>query len=160
MKKLIVNGSSVFNVNTDNSGNILSILTPPLVEEEPYYGPQQLGIWYRYSNSVLPKGASQYYETPTIFISPAFSMLELLNWGLFQPSLERVHVTLQHGYGEEYLPSTLMDADYLNHQYDQEGNLIKYDFQGDVRRELPYQGTLGKTSVRSISWKCLTQNNQ
>ena len=160
LKKLVVNGSWVFNVTTDNSGNILSILTPPLVEEEPYYGPQQLGLWYRYSNTVLPKGASQYYETPTIFISTAFSMVELLNWGPFQPHLERVHVTLQHGYGEEYLPSTLMDADYFNHQYDQDGNLIKYDFQGDIRRELPYQGTLGKTSVRSIAWKCSTKNNQ
>lgn len=142
-----------FFVETDYHGNILSILTAPLVEQEPYYGPQQLGIWYRYSDRKI-SGSNQYYETPTIFISPQFSLLELLDWGPLQPNRERIHVTLQHNFGEEYLPSPYMDMDYSNHQYDQNGKLIKYDFDGDVRRALPYTAPDFRHSSRSITWEC------
>lgn len=143
-----------FIVKTDNRGNILTILTPPLVEEEPYYGPQQLGIWNTYSDRSLPHNAKMFYETPTIFISPMYSLIELLNWGPFQPDRERIHVTLQHRYAEEYLPSSTMESDYSSHQYDSNGNLISYDFEGDVRRAIPYQSTIVQRGNRSIKWQC------
>lgn len=141
-------------VTTDNRGNILTMLTPPLVEEEPYYGPQQLGIRYSYSERTVPRNANMFYETPTMFISPMYSLIELLNWGPFQPDRERVHVTLQHRYGEEYLPSPSMEAEYSNHQYDRYGNLMSYNFEGDIRRELPYEGTVAQRDQRTLNWNC------
>ncbi|MBL7696903.1 MAG: hypothetical protein JNK79_02050 [Chitinophagaceae bacterium] len=150
----VVSKIGLFNVTTDNRGNILTILTPPLVEEEPYYGPQQLGITNTYSDKNTSRNTNMFYETPTLFISPMYSLVELLNWGPFQPDRERIHVSLQHRYGEEYLPSPTMDAAYSNHQYDRNGNLVRYDFEGDIRQAIPYEGTIVKKDQRSITWQC------
>ena len=149
-----------YNVTTDNRGNILSILTPPLVEEEYYYGPQQLGVRYYYSDQNVAKTTNQYYETPNIFISPMYSILEILAWGPFQPDLERISVNLQHTYGEEYLPDPTMGMSYYNHQYDQQGNLVSYSFEGDIRRALPYpMGRDIRQLNRTIEWKCNQEKN-
>jgi hypothetical protein len=150
----VVSNIGLFNVTTDHHGNILTILTPPLVEEEPYYGPQQLGIWITYNERSTPRNANIFYDTPTIFISPMYSLIELLNWGPFQPDRERAYYTLQHRYGEEYLPSPTMSSEYSNHQYDSDGNLIKYDFVGDIRQAFPIVGTIVQRDQRSISWQC------
>lgn len=143
-----------FIVTTDAEGNILKILTPPLVEEDPYYGPQQLGIWYTYSDKELPAGSPQYYETPNVFISPMYSMLEILNWGPIQPHRERTEMVMQIAYGEEYLPSPFLNTTYTNHQYDAKGKLISYLFEGDTRRYLPYFGSAWLSANRSLSWEC------
>lgn len=144
-------------VTTDASGNILKILTPPLVEEEPYYGPQQLGIWYNYSENELPANSPHYYETPNVFISPMYSILEILNWGPIQPHRERTEMLMQIAYGEEYLPSPFLYVTYTNHQYDDKGKLIGYQFDGDIKRYLPYSGITAITATRSINWHCRTQ---
>ena len=143
-----------FYAKTDERGNLLELLTAPLVEEEPYYGPQQLGYWYNYSDRPATKGVTQFYEAPTIFISPYYTLLELLNWGPFQPDRERVYVLLQHRYAEEYLPSPTMEMQYFNHQYDASGRLMKYDFEGEDQRQLPYMGPFMRKSDRIITWQC------
>jgi hypothetical protein len=143
-----------FNVTTDNQGNILSILTPPLVEEEPYYGPQQTGIWYTYSDKQLPRGSSQYYETPNVFISRMYTILEILNWGPIQPHRERTALTLQLNYGEEYVPSPFMYMSYSDHKYDAKGNLMSYYIDGDIRRYLPYIELPRLEATRHINWMC------
>jgi hypothetical protein len=143
-----------FNVTTDNQGNILSILTPPLVEEEPYYGPQQTGIWYTYSEKELPRGASQYYETPNVFINRMYTILEILNWGPIQPHRERTVLVLQIAYAEEYVPSPFMYMSYSDHQYDGKGNLMSYYIDGDTRRYLPYIELPRLETTRQINWMC------
>lgn len=146
-------GSTTYYATTDDRGNILSLLTPPLVEEYYYYGPQQLGVHYIYNNQDVAKGANHYYEAPAIYISPMYSLLEILGWGPFQPNRERTAVTIQIGYVEEYVPDPTLWMSYHDHQYDQKGNLVGYRFEGDVCAY--YQEFCGHRQYsRSISWQC------
>lgn len=139
-------------VTTDRNGNILSILTPPFPGE--FYTGQQLGVVYRYNERSVSKNRTQYYETPNIVVDPMYSILEILNWGPFQPNLERVHAFIPYSFGDEYLPvQPLIEVDYYDHQYDQQGNLVSYTFNGDFQQAHPYY-LKTRTLNRSINWQC------
>ena len=145
-------------VTTDNRGNIISILTPK--PTEPYLYGQQLGITFTYSDSNTARKTNQYYETPYIFIHPMYSLLEVLNWGPFQPHAERTGLTLQHFYVDpelvEYnIPSPWTYANYVDHQYDEHGNLISYTFDGDLTKDypIPYSHETAQRQ-RIINWSC------
>jgi hypothetical protein len=117
-------GVNNFIVTTDREGNIVSILTPK--PTDPFLYGQQLGVNFTYSASTLPKKTNQYYETPYIFVHPIYSLLEVLNWGPFQPKAERTGLSLQRTFedpelGEYPIPSVWLNASYLEHKYDENG---------------------------------------
>ena len=142
-------------VKTDNRGNILSILNP---DEFPYYPGQQLGVEYGYNYT--QKNKRQYYETPFIFIHPFYSLLEVLDWGPFQPVSERKGFFIRYSYFPDelphYIPDQVVYADYYNHKYDGFGNLISYEYEGNTSMPFPlipdylYRGH----RTRSIDWSC------
>jgi len=146
-------------VTTDQKGNILSILQPEPIE--PYYAGQQLGVTFEYSDLNSAKKTNQYYETPFIFIHPMYSILEVLNWGPFQPNAQRTgYGMLWYIYdpelvGEYGAPSPWVWAQYSDHQYDESGKLVGYTFYGDLTRDPP--GTDGNETAqtpRTIEWRC------
>lgn len=146
-------------VTTDNKGNILSMLTPKA--SDPYLLDEQLGVTFTYSGLNTAKGTNQYYETPFIFIHPMYSLLEVLNWGPFQPHAERTGYSLLWYYydpelvGEYGAPSPWVGAQYSNHQYDETGNLVSYTFYGDLTRDPPGpDGNETDQRQRLIEWNC------
>ena len=134
------------------------ILTPK--PTEPYLYGQQLGINFTYSDLNISKGTQQYYETPYIFIHSMYSLLEVLNWGPFQPNAERTGLSLlryyeDHELGEYDIPSMWVYAQYTNHHYDEKGNLVSYTFDGDLTRDYPFP--LNHETAqreRNIEWSC------
>ena len=148
-----------FLVTTDTRGNILTIYTPPY--EGEYYHGQILGLSYSYSEDSTRRPRS-YYETPNIFISPMFSLLELLDWGSLQPDRERTGFYLMHDFGDEAYPvQPTFGADYLNHTYDADGKLIAYTFVGDFKQPYPYPlGGDYRHVQRTIQWRCNAVTNE
>ncbi|MEO8583787.1 MAG: hypothetical protein ABI415_08315 [Flavitalea sp.] len=144
-------------VTNDSHGNIISMLLP---SPEPYIH-EHLGVTYFYNQKHVKK-AGQYYETPYIFINPFYSLIEVLNWGPFQPSNERTGVSLQYMYSVDELPSyypdQYVDAQYSNHKYDANGNLISYDFNGELSHGSPYYPSDYVERDRIITWKCKSDN--
>lgn len=141
---------------TDNKGNIVSILIP---DEVPYFQGQYPGVEYAYNLSQTHK--RQYYETPFIFIHHFYSLLEVLDWGPFQPESERIAFSIRYAYRQDdlpnYIPDQVVDAAYSNHQYDQNGNLIAYNYNGNLISPAPYVPdyiTRGQRT-RTISWTCM-----
>ena len=145
-----------FVAKTDNLGNIVSILTP---DDVPYFPGQHLGVEYGYNLGQSHK--RQFYETPFIFIHHFYSLLEVLDWGPFQPASERTGFSIRYDYFPDDLPPYILDqvvyAEYSNHNYDENGNLISYDFDGNLSFPFPlvpdylYRGH----RTRSIEWACL-----
>ena len=152
-------GVGNYSVTTDHKGNILSMLTPK--PTEPYLFGQQLGVTFTYSGLHTVKATNQYYETPFIFIHPMYSLLEVLNWGPFQPHAQRTGYSLQWYHydpelvGEYGAPSPWVYAQYSNHQYDEEGNLVSYTFYGDLTTDPPGPD-VNETDQRPriIEWNC------
>lgn len=148
---------SDYNVTTDKKGNILSILLPK--ERDPYGNQQQLGVTYTYSD-VVDKNRRQYYETPAIFIHPMFSLLEVLDWGPFQPTRERTGFSILHTYydpllGEYPLPIPFFVAQYTGHRYDANGNLTGYTFDGDLTKDYTFPVNHETAQIeRVIAWSC------
>lgn len=149
-------------VSTDKRGNILSILTQ--LSPDDYYYPQQLGVYYGYSDREV-RGTHQYYETPNSYIHPMYSILEVLGWGPLQPNLERISFTINPEYGDEYIPQSglNMSGIYSNHKYDSNGNLISYTFDGDIWMPdavgyeiITYPGR----AERTINWQCREEKNK
>jgi len=147
-----------FNVTTDQRGNILSLETPPY--EGEYYHGQTTGVYYYYGTRELAKVTRQFYETPNIFIHPMYSILEILNWGPFQPNLERTGFGMGYDYGDEAYPvQPWIEGTYTNHQYDNNGNLVRYTFNGNFYRAIPYYEYGNSRQVnRSIVWQCGGRN--
>ena len=89
-----------------------------------------------------------------------YSLLEVLNWGPFQPNAERTGLSLLHYYEDpkliEYdVPSRWVNAQYTNHQYDVNGNLASYTFDGDLTRDCPspfHRETAQKQRI--LNWSC------
>ena len=158
-----LSGVGSYIVTTDKKGNILSILTPK--PTEPYLFGEQLGVTYTYSSLNTVKGMNQYYETPFIFIHPMYSLLEVLNWGPFQPNAQRTGFSLLWYYydpelvGEYGAPSPWVSAEYSDHRYDETGNLVSYTFYGDLTRDPPGPYT-NETDQRQriIEWNCNMSN--
>ena len=138
-----------YDATTDESGNIMSVY----LKEEPTE--QVLGLRYDY-NEVSSKGHNQFYEPTNIFIHPLFTLLEVLNWGPFQPDHERTLVEIITtfrfpGIDWDYL----ITSDYVNHQYDERGNLTGYTFSGEFTKGFGYWGWAFR-GVRDqrIEWTC------
>lgn len=147
-----------FNVTTDAHGNILSLSTPPY--EGEYYHGQTTGIYYSYGTREIAKGMRQYYETQNIFVHPMYSILEILDWGPFQPTLERTGFWMNYDYGDEAYPvQPSIEGSYTNHQYDASGNLVGYTFSGNYFRAIPYYEYGYTRQVnRSLIWNCGGKN--
>jgi hypothetical protein len=147
-----------YSVVTDNKGNILSMLSPK--SNDPYGTGQQLGITYSYAEGNGSNRKHQYYESPFIFIHPMFSLLEVLDWGPFQPNKERTGFYIQHNYedpelGEYPIPLPFVTAQYTEHIYDASGNLISYTYDGDLTQDFPFPVNHETAQIkRTIVWNC------
>lgn len=140
-------------VETDGTGNILSVLLPP--NPESYN--QRLGIRYTYNEASVAGARKQFYEAVYVFVHPLYSLLELLDWGPFQPTRERVGVEVTFRYQEvdlpPYIPDPSVSAMFYDHQYDASGRLTGYEFLGHLHNEAPYYSNVGLRH-RLITWDC------
>jgi len=141
--------SNNYDATTDESGNIMSVY----LKEEPTN--EVLGLRYAY-NEANPKKHNQFYEPTNIFVHPLYTVLEVLNWGPFQPDHERnfVEITTTFpfpGIDWDYMITT----DYLNHQYDERGNLTGYTFSGQFTKGFDYYyWHFGGQRNQKIVWSC------
>lgn len=141
---------NAYQVDMDSRGNIKSVLMPAEAGSN-----QRLGVEYVYN--LDEKHKRHYYESPFIFVHHFYSLLEVLDWGPFQPASERIAFSIRYAYFPDelppYIPDQVVYGDYSNHKYDQNGNLVSYDFDGDLSSPIPYFRFQGHRS-RNISWTC------
>ncbi len=146
-----------YTIETDSKGNIQSILHDVSYAGAGVVG--RLGVRYQYNQNSTPKGSNQYYETPSVYIHEMFSLLEILNWGPFQPNLERTHSSVQWAIPPvEISWSASIDVDYSNHRYDSRGNLVGYDFDGDLTLNIYNSPANTGHRERVLSWSCASSS--
>ena len=141
--------TSRFDATTDESGNILSVLH----KEE--FGDQRLGLRYSY-DAVKSNKYTQFYEPANIIIHPLYALLEVLNWGPFQPDHERKFVSVTTTFASPEVDwDYIIDSDYLNHQYDERGNLTGYTFSGEFTKGDWWGWAFRGVRNQKIEWKCM-----
>lgn len=110
-----------FDVTTDKRGNILSIFAGGDPQEIEKFG--HLGVSYGY-NDLITGHKRQFYEPANIFVHDKYTLLEVLDWGPFQPDRERNGYDIMWAYppGEGIPVDVNVTTSFRDHIYDTRGN--------------------------------------
>jgi hypothetical protein len=120
-------GYYTWKIVSDENGNIIGIHLADSTNESR--------ITYHYSSAGI--GRNLFYEpSPPYLIHAYYSLLEALNWGPFQPKLERLYSSFII-----YEGSTPNEVFYSDHKYSLEGNLVSYSHDGGQ-------------SINNVKWEC------
>jgi hypothetical protein len=142
--------SSGYDATTDETGNIMTVYLKEEVTD------QVLGLRYEY-DAANSKKNNQFYEPANILIHPLYTVLEVLNWEPFQPGYERNFVEVITTFAFPGIDwDYTITSDYLNHQYDERGNLMGYTLSGEFTIGIGYWGWAFR-GVRNqkIEWTCM-----
>jgi hypothetical protein len=143
--------TTLVDVLVDATGNITQLLKIGDSASDAYFG--HVGVRYQYSENAI--GKKHYYETPNIFIHPMYSLLEVLDWGPFQPNRQRIWSEVYWNHPPDEIDmDVFINAEYVDHQYDADGKLVSYTLNGETTRFDETGGTPWVVRPRIISWKC------
>lgn len=151
-KRNFVDSINEFDVTTDRHGNYLTIFRPGSESDVAMFGYRGITYWY---NEQDQRRKKVFYEPTSIYIHDKYSLLELFDWGPFQPDRERTDCELMWEYPpEEIEMDVIIYSKFYDHIYDQRGNLTAYTFEGEFSRspgpEPPYAGI----RPRNVRWRC------
>lgn len=127
-----------FKATYDVSGNLHSILRPSEGVTE-----DSLGITFSYNAN---KGRFSYEPVDSWWVDYSFTMAEMIGWVDIQPDRERT-MAIGVGYGGYYSNG----YNYVDHEFDQEGKLIKWKH---VQHQGEFESALGN------SWSCKVVNQK
>lgn len=152
-RRNFIDSVNEFDVTTDQRGNILSIYLGGDPRQIEMFG--YIGVTYGY-NDQTGKRRRQFYEPASIFVHDKYSLLEVLDWGPFQPDKERTGFDVMWAYPPEEINMDVnVSTSFHDHIYDSQGNLISYTYEGDFERTYYPFATHAGIRQRQLEWTCM-----